>query len=64
MGDKINVFTSGYEAGDCLEGDESMGSATRTISIKNSNSKTHTVELRAKHYIVRGEVKYEKVILN
>ncbi len=63
-GNKINLFTSGYEKGDCWASDENMGTASRTISIRNKSSETYTIQLRAKHYIVRGEVKYEKVLLN
>lgn len=63
-GDKVNLFTSGYEKGDCLEGDESMGSASKTYTIENKNNHSHEIQLRAKHYIIRGSLTYEKQVLN
>lgn len=64
-GDKIRIYVSGREADSGFNGgDDQMGNASTTVTIRNDENRTVPILLKADKFTIRGEVVYSKVRIN
>lgn len=63
-GDQITITASGYESGSWPDGTDNMGSRFKKLDIRNETRKTISIELKATHFKILGELTYNKIVIN